>query len=108
MGISRSNQRVMPIRLPALGSALCAFRDLMASATQSQRCPAHEPLATAGVDDEQALDGAHALGNDFPERLCPSINWQDVYLKVYQTVAEMVSDADCFFRRLRFYSHELP
>jgi len=62
----------------------------MASAAQSQRCPAHEPLATAGIDDEQALDGAHGLVNDFPERLWPPINWQDVYLKVYHTVLNLV------------------
>jgi hypothetical protein len=50
---------------------------------------------------------ARALGNDFAERLWPSIKWQDVSLKDYQTVADAESGLDCYFRS-HFYSHEWP
>ncbi len=52
------------------------------------------------------MDGrGRALDNVFVERLWRSLKYEEVYLKDYQSVAELVSGLTGWFR---FYNHERP
>jgi putative transposase len=61
-------------------------------------------LESAGVS--VSMDGrGRALGNVFVERLWRSLKYEEVYLKDYRSVAELVSGLTSWFR---FYNHERP
>jgi putative transposase len=61
-------------------------------------------LESAGVS--VSMDGrGRALDNVFVERLWRSLKYEEVYLKDYQSVAELVSGLTSWFR---FYNHERP
>ena len=61
-------------------------------------------LESAGVS--VSMDGrGRALDNVFVERLWRSLKYEEVYLKDYRSVAELVSGLTSWFR---FYNHERP
>ena len=61
-------------------------------------------LESAGV--AVSMDGrGRALDNVFVERLWRSLKYEEVYLKDYRGVAELVSGLTNWFR---FYNHERP
>ncbi len=61
-------------------------------------------LELAGVS--VSMDGrGRALDNVFVERLWRSLKYEDVYMKDYRSVAELVSGLTSWFR---FYNHERP
>ncbi len=61
-------------------------------------------LESAGV--AVSMDGrGRALDNVFVERLWRSLKYEEVYLKDYRSVAELVSGLTSWFR---FYNHERP
>ena len=61
-------------------------------------------LESAGVS--ASMDGrGRALDNVFVERLWRSLKYEEVYLKDYRSVAELMSGLTSWFR---FYNHERP
>jgi len=61
-------------------------------------------LKAAGVDI--SMDGkVRATDNIMVERLCRSVKYEEVYLKDYESVAELVAALRAYFA---FYNHERP
>ena len=64
---------------------------------------------TSVLDDhgvQISMDGkGRALDNVFIERLWRSLKYEEIYLKEYETVADLMSGLTDYFR---FYSHERP
>jgi len=93
--------------LQALQQALAQGRPEIFNTDQGVQFTAHEFTATVERAEVQvSMDGrGRALDNIFVERLWRSVKYEDVYLKNYETVLELYTGLENYFR---FYNHERP
>ena len=93
--------------LQALEGALCQGRPRIFNTDQGVQFTSAvytSRLEQAGI--QISWDGrGRALDNVFVERLWRSVQWEEVYLHDYQTVADALGGLDRYFR---FYNHERP